>query len=305
MRLAMHNWMRPEPLATTLERLRRCGYDALEISGEPERHAPEPTARLLAAHGIRCWGAVTIMTPGRDLVAVDPAVRASTLEYMTACGRLVHDLGGEVLAVVPSTVGKTQPGADPETEWRWAVEGLRQLAERCAAWKVRVALEPINRFETYFLNRADQALRLAADVGPGVGVALDTFHLNIEDADPVAAIRSAGDRLYDLHIADTNRGTPGQGHFPWAATIDALRAMGYQGCLTAEFVLPVDRSPLGARFHGPAAAAAAPEAAAAGPAEDIQFIRDHGSDVLGEEEYGAAVGATSAFLRSLLGGGGR
>ncbi len=57
MRLAMHNWMRSQALATTLERLRRCGYDALEISGEPEPHAPEPTARLLAAHGIRCWGA--------------------------------------------------------------------------------------------------------------------------------------------------------------------------------------------------------------------------------------------------------
>jgi len=299
MRLAMHNWMRPEPLETTLERLRRHGYDAIEISGEPERHAPAATARLLEAYGIRCWGSVTIMTPGRDLVAVDPAVRAATLRYMTDCARMVHDLGGEILAVVPSTVGKTQPGTDPETEWNWAVEGLRRLAERCAAWNVRVALEPINRFETYFLNRADQALRLAADVGPGVGVALDTFHLNIEDADPVAAIRAAGDRLYDLHIADTNRSTPGAGHFPWAETVAALRAMGYSGCLTAEFVLPVDRSPLGPRFH------AAPASDAEGPASDVQFIRDHGSDVLSDEEYGAAVGATSTFLKSLLGGAGR
>ena len=297
MRLAMHNWMRPEPLETTLARLRTHGYDAIEISGEPERYEPEATARLLDRYGIRCWGSVTIMTPGRDLVAVSPEVRAATLEYMLACARMVRDLGGSVLAVVPATVGKKQPETDPETEWGWAVGGLRQLAERCAAWNVRVALEPINRFETYFLNRADQALRLAADVGPGVGVALDSFHLNIEDADPVAAIRSAGDRLFDLHIADTNRSTPGRGHFPWRETVAALRQIGYQGCLTAEFVLPVDRSPLGPRF-GSAPAATAAEA----PASDVQFIRDHGSDVLTDEEYGAAVGATARFLKDLLRG---
>lgn len=294
MRLAMHNWMRPEPLPTTLARLRAHGYDAIEISGEPERHEPVATARALEEYGIRCWGSVTIMTPGRDLVAVDPEVRAATLRYMLECARMVHQLGGEVLAVVPSTVGKTQPEADPQTEWGWAVDGLRRLAEQCAAWNVRIALEPINRFETYFLNRADQALRLADDVGPGVGVALDTFHLNIEDADPVAAIRGAGARLFDLHIADTNRSTPGAGHFPWADTVRALRQIGYQGCLTAEFVLPVDRSPLGRRFH------AAPVAAAEGPASDVQFIRDHGSDVLTDEEYGAAVGSTSRFLKGLL-----
>ena len=295
MRLAMHNWMRPEPLQTTLERLRRHGYDAIEISGEPERHEPKATAAALARYGIRCWGSVTIMTPGRDLVAADPGVRAATLRYMLDCANMVHQLGGEVLAVVPATVGKTQPQAEAETEWAWAVAGLRALAEQCAAWQVKVALEPINRFETYFLNRADQALRLAADVGPGVGVALDAFHLNIEDADPVAAIRGAGDRLFDFHVADTNRRCPGEGHFPWAKAIEAMRATGYAGCLTAEFVLPVDRSPLGRR-------AAAPEAPAEGPASDLQFIRDHGSDLLSDEEYGAAVGTTATYLKAVLAG---
>lgn len=297
MRLAMHNWMRPEPLETTLERLSRSGYDAVEISGEPERYEPAATLRALERHRIACWGSVTIMTPGRDLVAADPAVRGSTVEYMTACARLVRDLGGAVLAVVPSTVGKTQPQADADTEWRWAVEGLRRLADRCAAWNVRVALEPINRFETYFLNRADQALRLADDVGPGVGVALDAFHLNIEDADPLAALRAAGRRLFDFHVADTNRRTPGEGHFPWAEAVQVLREIAYDGCLTAEFVLPVDRSPIGRR--------SAPPAPSGGPASDLQFIRDHGSDLLTDEEYGAAVAATAAYLRPLVAEAGR
>ncbi len=297
MRLAMHNWMRPEPLTTTLAGLRDHGYDAIEISGEPERYGVAETRDALECHGIACWGAVTIMTPGRDLVAEDPVIRAATLEYMVACGRLVGALGGQIRAVVPSTVGKTRPQADAETEWGGAVAGLRQLAEACAAWRVRVALEPIHRFETYFLNRADQALRLAADVGPGVGVALDTFHLNIEDADPIAAIRQAGARLLDLHVADTNRGTPGAGHFPWADAIAALPAMGDGGCLTAEFVLPVDRSPLAPRRQVPEAAV--------GAERDVQFIRDHGSDILTDADYGAAVGATAAFLRQLLAGPGR
>jgi len=297
MRLAMHNWMRPEPLETTLARLQACGYDAVEISGEPESYEPRATAAALRRHGIACCGAVTIMTPGRDLVAADPAVRASTLRYMEACAELVSALGGRILTVVPSTVGKTRPEADRDEEWRWAVEGLARLADHCAARDVAVALEPINRFETYFLNRADQALRLASDVGPGVGVALDAFHLNIEDADPVAAIRSAGSRLLDFHVADTNRRTPGEGHFPWAAAVAALREIGYNGCLTAEFVLPVDRSPLGRRS---AAADPAPQAAAA----DLQFIRDHGSDLLSDQEYGAAVAATASYLRPLLGAAG-
>ena len=300
MRLAMHNWMRPEPLPTTLARLREHGYDAIEISGEPARYDRAVTARDLERFGIRCWGAVTIMTPGRDLIAADAAVRAATLRYMLDCAQLVHALGGEILAVVPSTVGKTQPQADAQTEWGWAVEGLTHLAEQCAPWGVRVALEPINRFETYFLNRADQALALAADVGPGVGVALDTFHLNIEDVNPVAAIRAAGERLFDLHIADTNRACPGAGHFPWADTMEALRAMGYQGCLTAEFVLPIDRSRLSPHFGEQR-----PVEAADAASSDVQFIRDHGSDVLSAEAYDRAVGATATFLRSLLAGSGR
>ena len=178
---AMHNWMRPEPLGVTLDRLKRHGYTGLEISGEPQQYTDHREVRaLLEQHGIECWGAVTIMTPGRDLLHEDPYVRLGTVEYVKGVISLAAGLGGEIVAVVPSTVGKVTPMGSADEEWRWAVESLKRCQEHAEAEGVRIALEPLNRFETYFLNRCDQALALADDVGGDCGVCLDAFHMNIE-----------------------------------------------------------------------------------------------------------------------------
>src|SRR5207248_5590708 len=114
--------------------------------------------RLLDRHGLTCWGAVTLMTEGRDLIHPDRYVRLGSLAYLRDCLSMVRELGGEMLCVVPSTVGKTVPLASPEEEWGWAVVGLRQAAEWAQAAGLKLAIEPINRFETYFINRGDQAL---------------------------------------------------------------------------------------------------------------------------------------------------
>ena len=87
---------------------------------------------------------------------------------------------------------------------------------------MRIGLEPLNRFETYFLNRCEQALALADAVGGDCGVALDAFHMNIEESDLLAAIRAAGDRLVDFHVADNNRMPPGHGALDWDAIVAEL-----------------------------------------------------------------------------------
>jgi len=290
MKISMHNWMRAEPLEVTLARLERYGYDGLEISGEPARFDPPEVRRMLEQFHLRCWGAVTLMTDGRDMIHPDRYVRIGTLAYLKDCLGLVRELGGEMLCVVPSTVGKITPLASPEEEWRWAVEGLEQVAEWAAQDGLKLGIEPINRFETYFINRCDQALALAQEVGAEhVGVALDAFHIHIEESDPVEAILAARGKLIDFHVADNNRRPPGEGAIDWPAIVRALREIGYEGHLTSEFVLPMDRTPL-----------ADPDVSAQIEVSDDKFLRDHATGIVSERYYDRCVERTGRFLRDVL-----
>jgi D-psicose/D-tagatose/L-ribulose 3-epimerase len=292
MKISMHNWMRAEPLEVTVARLARYGYDAIEISGEPERYEPREVRPVLERYGIHCCGSVTLMTDGRDLISPDPAVRESSVQYVRDCLTMVHELGGEFLCVVPSTVGKTVPEADWEQEWAWGVESLKRCGEWADRQQVRIGIEPINRFETYFVNRGDQALALADAVGASdLGVVLDAFHINIEEADPMGAIRQAGSRLVDFHVADNNRKPPGEGAHDWAAIVRTLTAIGYDGYLSSEFVLPMDRTPLGARQYGGTSAVSVSE---------DKFLRDHASGDVSAEYYDRCVERPIAHLRSCL-----
>ncbi len=293
MHLSMHNWMRQEPLEVTFERLASYGYKSIEISGEPMRYEPKEVLPLLERHGLRCWGSVTLMTVGRDLVHEDPYVRLGTIQYMKDTVRMIGDLGGRIFCIVPSTVGKVVPMASPEQEWEWAVEGLQQVLEVAQPLGVRIGIEPLNRFETYFINRHDQALRLAKDVGGNCGIILDAFHINIEEVDPLAAIRAAGDDLIDFHVADNNRFPPGQGRIDWRAHIAALKEIGYDGALTSEFVMPIDRTPV-------AAARDVEEEGVEMTQGMDKFIRDHGSGALSDAYYSQMVREVAEFLLPLI-----
>lgn len=293
MHLSMHNWMRQEPIDVTLERLASCGYQSIEISGEPTRFDTKEVKGHLDRLGLRCWGSVTLMTVGRDLVHEDPYVRLGSVQYLKDCVRMIHELGGEIFCVVPSTVGKVSPMASPEEEWQWAVDGLKEVVAVAEPLGVRLGIEPLNRFETYFINRHDQALRLASDVGGNCGIVLDAFHINIEEADPLAAIRAAGDHLVDFHVADNNRFPPGQGNWDWPALIDTLKEVGYDGALTAEFVMPIDRSPV-------ATAHDVEEEGAEMTIGMDKFIRDHGSGALSDAYYTQMVRECAEFLTPLI-----
>lgn len=276
--ISAHNWMRPESLETTLERLKRLNYDAISIMGEPDSYPIKETRALLDKYGVRCWGSVSIMTTCRDLLHPDKYLRVGTIQYLKDCLDMVAGLGGEILSVVPSEVGKTKPLADPEAEWNWCVEGLKEVAEHADKTGIRIGIEPINRFETYFINRHDQALCLANEVDSSVGVCLDAFHTSMEENDQLEAIRAVGSRLVDFHISDSNRRPPGQGSLDWAALLATLNEIKYQGCISAEFAVPMDVTPLASR-KGDA------EMYESGPAGLSKFIRDHGSQIFTEEEY--------------------
>ena len=158
-------------------------------------------------------------------------------------------------------------------------QGLKECQAHAEQVGVRIGLEPLNRFETYFLNRADQAVALAKDVGGNCGVTLDIFHMNIEEADWAQAIRDTGDYLVDFHVADNNRMPCGQGALDWEALISELAGIGYDDYLTVEFVVPVDRTPLSTRTE-------IADAADAGASQGMeQFLRDHGTGTVPEHYY--------------------
>ena len=294
MHLSMHNWMRAEPIEVTIARLAKYGYKSIEISGEPEKYDTKEVRGLLNQYGLSCWGSVTLMFPGLCFPAADEATRSRTVKYVKDCITMVKELDGQEMTIVPGTVGKVNPDSTPEKEWDWAVEGLKEVYDHAQKAGVRMALEPLNRFETYFVSRADQALALAEAVGPDCGVCLDTFHLNVEEADMLASIRRAGPRLVDFHVADNNRLACGMGALNWTAIVRTLKDVGYDGALTVEFVAPIDRTP----------ANPFPEAIEQHPvnisAEQLKFIEDHGSSLLSESFYDYLVGRCAAVLLPLI-----
>ncbi len=293
--LSMHNWMRAEPIELTIRRLAKYGYDSIEISGEPEKYDTKTVRKLLKENNVRCWGSVSLMFAGRDLIHADPAVRASSVKYIKDCITMVHELEGREMTIVPSQVGKVVAMASPEEEWAWAVEGLKEIYAHSEPLGIRLALEPLNRFETNFLNRHDQALKLAEAVGPNCGVCLDCFHINIEEKDLHLAILNTGKRLVDFHVADNNRMACGQGDYDWTKLVRTLKQAGYDDALTVEFVAPLDRTP----------ANPYPEALATTPdpeltPEQFKFIQDHGSGVLTEKFYSMLVETSAKTLRHAI-----
>jgi D-psicose/D-tagatose/L-ribulose 3-epimerase len=162
LKVAMHNWMRAEPVETTIQRLARYGYDGIEISYDSVELAPgapgtKAVAGMLRDNGIECAGAISLMFQGRDLIHADPQVRADSVDYLRKSITMVKELGGDLMSIVPSEVGKVKAMASPEEEWAWAIEGLKELRDHANASGVQIGIEPLNRFETNFVNRSDQA----------------------------------------------------------------------------------------------------------------------------------------------------
>lgn len=279
MELSIHNWMRAEPVEKTIRRIAQLGYTKLEIQGEPSLYDTKKIGALLKEVGMTCWGSVTLMLEDRNLLAKDPAQRAKSVQYIKDVVTMVKELDGHMVSVVPGTVGKIVPDGRPDDEWKWAVEGMTQIYEYAESVDILLGIEPINRFETYFVNRGDQALALAREVGPRCGVCLDTFHMNIEEDDMFDAIRRAKGRLVGFHVADSNRMAPGMGTLNWPKIIGTLREIGYDDVLSVEFCAPLDRTPANPY---PNSIDENPEDLSA---EQKKFLEDHGSSSVTEEFY--------------------
>lgn len=234
-------WVSPptdERLAELAPRIAAWGFDLIELPVEnPGDWDPERTADLLRGLGLGAT-VCAAMGPGRDLTTGDTATVAATDAYVRYLIDAAATLGGTVVAgPLYAPVGRTGPLSEGARAGMTArlVENLRPLAEYAEGRGVRLGIEPLNRFETNLLNTAAQALDVIERVDhPACGVLLDTFHMNIEEKRPEAAIRLVGSRLVHVHACGVDRGTPGADHTDWGAIADALREIAYDGPVAIE-----------------------------------------------------------------------
>ncbi|HSV72831.1 MAG TPA: sugar phosphate isomerase/epimerase [Chthonomonadales bacterium] len=216
--------------------IRAWGYDSVEFPMFAADASPwSRLARALDDLGLHRT-AVTVVQPEANPISSDAAVRRAGVDHLKRCIDSCAALGADGLSgPIYSPCGALTGRGRTDDEWQWGVEAVREAAAHAAPAGVVLGVEPLNRFETYFLNCQDDAARFVREVGhPSVGILFDTFHANIEEKDPVAAIERTGPLITQFHVSENDRSTPGEGHVPWPATFAALKRVGYDGTLTVE-----------------------------------------------------------------------
>ena len=159
----------------------------------------------------------------RNLAAKNQGQRERSVQYVKDVLTMVSELEGEIITLVPATVGKVVPDGTEEEEWKWVVDATRECFTHAKKVGVKIAVEPLNRFETYLFNRGAQALALADAVSPECGVCLDAYHIHMEEFNVYDAIRQVGKRLFDFHVADNNRFAAGLGQIDWPKIVATLQ----------------------------------------------------------------------------------
>ncbi|MBN1421035.1 MAG: sugar phosphate isomerase/epimerase [Planctomycetes bacterium] len=222
-----------------LRKVKEIGYDGVELPiFDPASFDAKGMAKALDDLGL--GRTVSAVVPGdMSLASADAKERAAGVDYLKKLVDHAATLSvGVICGPMHTPVGKlVGRGRTPE-EWGWLKESLGALAAYAKGANIKLALEFLNRFESYSLNTAADAARLAREVAPNVGVHYDTFHANIEEKDPVAALRGCGDRLFHFHASENDRGIVGTGHVPWRESFQALKDMGYDDWVTVESFIP-------------------------------------------------------------------
>ena len=241
--IGANTWIWTSPLtdaglAGLVPKLAAWGFDLAELPVENVGDwDPSRAAGVLLEHGLGAT-VCAVMPPGRELVAADRETIAATQDYLRSCVDAAATVGSGVVAgPLYASVGR---------KWRVDAAGRRKLvreltanlaplAEYAGELGVRLAVEPLNRFETSLINTVDQAMEVVEAVdSPALGALLDTFHMNIEERDLPAAIQSVGNRLFHFHACANDRGAPGADHLDWPGIVGALADVGYDGAVVIE-----------------------------------------------------------------------
>jgi D-psicose/D-tagatose/L-ribulose 3-epimerase len=214
------------------------GFDSIEIPIEDPSHIdPAHVKRELDRYDLVCCSACACLGPDRDLRG-NVEQQKTALDYMAkVIDQMVILDCPKLIGPVYSSVGRADavPPDEYKQQWKTVVKNLKTLCKYAAKHDKLICMEPLNRFETDFINTCDQALKMVRDVGsPALKLHLDTFHMNIEEKNQGKAIRKAGKLLGHFHACGSDRGTPGNDHIDWKPIAKALKEIRYHGDVVIE-----------------------------------------------------------------------
>jgi sugar phosphate isomerase/epimerase len=265
MKLACQEQLLPGgSLQAKFEFARRAGFDGIELRARGDGQFAARLPELRAA--VRAGVVMRTVCPETDhfIGDFDADRRRDAVTQLRSQLSVIAELGGEGV-LTPASWGMFSlrlppftPPRGPQEDREVLLEALTVLGEHAAREGVWLAVEPLNRYEDYMVNRLDQAAGLAQEVQrlagvDSVRVCADLFHMNIEEDDLAKAIVDTGRRIAHVHVDDSNRLQPGTGHLDFAGVFDALRTIGYDGWLTLECRLrgdPEEALPATGRFLG-------------------------------------------------------
>jgi D-psicose/D-tagatose/L-ribulose 3-epimerase len=219
-----------------LARIQAAGFDGIEVPMYKGREFAAGALRNgLADTGMDCT-ICSVLVDGLSLISEDAVVRTKAVEQLRENIATTAEVGAKIIAgPLYAPVGYMTGKRRTEDEWSRAVDCWQQLGPWLAQHDVVAAIEPLNRFETFFLNTADDAARFCNEVShPNVGILFDTFHANIEEKNIADGYRKVARHLKHVHLCENDRGTPGTGHIEWESVFEAIKEIGFDGWLTIE-----------------------------------------------------------------------
>lgn len=246
MRFGINTFLFTSPFTTDsislFPQFKQWGFDSVEIALEDVAHIdPVTVKKALDDNGLVCGSICAAMGGGRDFRGTTEAQKGA-MDYLKGIVDISPVLGYPTLiGPLYSEVGRAglTPPEEYKRQWEMVVGHLRTLAAHAGSLGVKLAIEPLNRFETDFINTCDQALQMVRDVNEAaLLVHLDTFHMNIEEKSSAKAIIKAGDKLGHFHASGSDRGTPGNGQINWKNIIEALQQIDYKGDVVIESFTP-------------------------------------------------------------------
>ncbi len=234
-------WVSPcttDELAALAPKVKKMGFDILEIPVEGTFDLDYAVgAQILKDNGL-IGTMCAAMGPDRDLIHEDAKVRENGINYIRHCIDAANTLGiTNIVGPIYSSVGRVwqQPPNERVQDLDLLVKNLGELSAYAADKGAVLCIEPLNRFETSFINLASQAIEVIDRVdSPACKIMLDTFHMNIEEKSLGDAIRLTGSRLVHFHACENDRGAPGSGHVTWPDVAQALKDIHYDGPVVIE-----------------------------------------------------------------------
>lgn len=217
-------------------RIKEWGFDGVELFLSPQEPADIPAVRRILDELHLERTTCSVIPKDANLVSDHVEVRTLGTEFLKKCVERTAELGAQLICgPLYAGLGVMTGRRRTQDEWKWAAESLASAARRGQELGVSLCIEPLNRFETYFLNTLRDAADLIHFIGePNVRIHFDTFHANIEERNLSGSILAVGKDLGHVHVSENDRGIPGTGHVDWRGTFSALKQSGYEGWMTIE-----------------------------------------------------------------------